>query len=172
MPAAVASVGDCERSCDPDVFIGSGDIALARPKSSTLTLPSGVIFTFAGFRSRWTMPFSCASASASEICFAIAIASSVGSAPRFSRCERSSPSTSSIASAITPSLSSSPWMAAMLVWFSDARICASRRKRATRSASCAKAAGSTLIATSRPSFVSRARSTSPMPPAPIAATTS
>ena len=32
--------------------------AFARPKSSTLTVPSGVSFTFAGFRSRCTMPFS------------------------------------------------------------------------------------------------------------------
>ena len=30
--------------------------ALARPKSSTLTTPSGVILMFAGFRSRWTIP--------------------------------------------------------------------------------------------------------------------
>jgi hypothetical protein len=42
-------------------------------------------------------------------------------------------------------------------------------KRARRSGSCASSAGSTLIATSRPSFVSVARYTSPMPPAPIAA---
>ena len=39
-------------------------------------------------------------------------------------------------------------------------------KRASRSASLAKRSGSTLIATSRFSFVSRARYTSPMPPAP------
>ena len=40
-----------------------------------------------------------------------------------------------------------------------------------RSASSASATGSTLIAASRPSFVSVARYTSPMPPAPIAAVT-
>ena len=34
----------------------SASSALARPKSSTLTVPSGVILTLAGFRSRWTMP--------------------------------------------------------------------------------------------------------------------
>lgn len=34
--------------------------ALAKPKSSTFTLPSAVSFTLAGFRSRWMMPFSCA----------------------------------------------------------------------------------------------------------------
>ncbi len=39
----------------------------ARPKSRSLTRPSGVIFTFAGLRSRWTIPFSCAASSASAI---------------------------------------------------------------------------------------------------------
>ena len=34
----------------------SACVSFARPKSSTLTTPSGVTMTFAGFRSRWTMP--------------------------------------------------------------------------------------------------------------------
>ena len=51
---------------------------------------------------------------------------------------------------------------------SEASTCASRSNRASRSESCAKASGSALIATSRPSFVSRPRYTSPMPPAPMA----
>ena len=34
----------------------AGSIALARPKSSTFTVPSGRTLMFAGFRSRWTMP--------------------------------------------------------------------------------------------------------------------
>jgi hypothetical protein len=50
--------------------------AFARPKSSTLTLPSGVILTFAGFRSRCTIPFSCAASRASAIWRAIARSSS------------------------------------------------------------------------------------------------
>ncbi len=54
---------------------------------------------FAGFRSRWTMPCSCAASSASAICLAIGSASSSGIGPRAIRCERSSPSTSSITSA-------------------------------------------------------------------------
>ena len=41
--------------------------ALARPKSSTFTFPFGVSFTLAGLRSRWTIPFSWASSSASAI---------------------------------------------------------------------------------------------------------
>ncbi len=51
------------RSCAPK--------ALARPKSRTLTLPSGVILMFAGFRSRCTIPLSCAASSASASCRAM-----------------------------------------------------------------------------------------------------
>ena len=91
-----ARVGDWERSAD-DPEAASPENALASPKSSTLTLPSGVTLTFAGLRSRWTMPFSCASPSASAICLAKARASSTGIGPRFSRSARSSPGTSSIA---------------------------------------------------------------------------
>src|SRR5262249_47685967 len=49
--------------------------ALARPKSRTLTFPAGVTLTLAGFKSRWTIPFSCAASSASAICRAISSAS-------------------------------------------------------------------------------------------------
>src|SRR5207344_1201651 len=63
-------------------------------------------------------------------------------------------------------------MIAMLGWFSEARVLASRWKRASRSASCANASGRILIATSRSSFVSRARYTWPIPPSPISAATS
>src|SRR5215470_12015752 len=59
----------------------------------------------------------------------------------------------------------------MLAWLSDARVFASCSKRATRIASLENDAGSTLIATSRPSVVSRARYTSPMPPEPMGSTT-
>ena len=58
---------------------------------------------------------------------------------------------------------------AMPEWFSEARSRASRSKRPMRSTSAAKAFGSSLSATSRPSRVSVARKTSPIPPAPIAA---
>ena len=67
-----------------------------------------------------------------------------------------------------PPASSRPWIAATFGWLSAASSCASRRKRASRSGSCATSAGSTLRATSRPSFVSVARYTSPIPPAPRA----
>jgi hypothetical protein len=42
-------------------------VVFASPKSSTLTTPSGVTLMLAGFRSRWTMPFSCAASRASAI---------------------------------------------------------------------------------------------------------
>ena len=143
--------------------------ALARPKSRTLTLPSGVILTLAGLRSRWTMPFSWASSSASAICFATSRASSIAIGPRLRRTARSSPSTSSSTRNGLLSASSKPWMAAMLGWLREARTWASRLKRASRSGSPATLAGRTLIATSRLSFVSRARYTSPIPPAPSGA---
>ena len=58
--------------------VASGSSAFARPKSSTFTVPSARTLTFAGFRSRWTMPCSCAASSASAICRAIGSASSSG----------------------------------------------------------------------------------------------
>src|SRR5262245_18033627 len=54
-------------------------------------------------------------------------------------------------------------------WLSDASTCASRVKRAKRSGSRANWVGRTLTATSRCSLVSRARYTSPIPPAPMGA---
>ena len=60
-------------------------IGLARPKSSTfartsLDRPSSAPCRtmLAGFRSRWTMPFSCAASSASAICRAMASACGIG----------------------------------------------------------------------------------------------
>ena len=59
----------------------SSDRAFARPKSRTFTVPSGVIFIFAGFRSRCTMPRSCAYSRASVICLATGRTSSTGIGP-------------------------------------------------------------------------------------------
>ena len=53
-------------------------MAFARPKSSTFTVPSARTLMFAGLRSRWMMPCSCAASRASAICFAIGSASSIG----------------------------------------------------------------------------------------------
>ena len=62
--AGLVIVGD-KRAAEPTVSTGSS--ALARPKSSTLTVPSGRILMFAGLRSRWMMPCSWAASSASAI---------------------------------------------------------------------------------------------------------
>jgi hypothetical protein len=51
-------------------------VAFANPKSSTLTVPSGLILTSPGFRSRCPTLFRCAASSASAICRAIPSASS------------------------------------------------------------------------------------------------
>ena len=104
IPACVIAgdviVGDIDMSSATDRAAGS--IAFASPKSSTFTVPSVRTLMFAGFRSRWMIPCSCAASRASAICFAIGRASSIGIAPCAIRCERSSPSTSSITSAVTP----------------------------------------------------------------------
>src|SRR5712691_10453389 len=63
-------------------------------------------------------------------------------------------------------------MARMLGWLSAATARASCSKRRSRSVSAANDTGITLIATSRPSRGSRARYTSPIPPAPSGARTS
>ena len=54
----------------------------------------------------------------------------------------------------------------MFGWLSDEIVLASRSKRASNSGFDAKSAGRILIATSRSKRVSRARHTSPIPPAP------
>src|SRR5215472_3336732 len=42
---------------------GGSSAAFANPKSSNFTTPSGVTLMFAGLRSRWMIPFSCAASS-------------------------------------------------------------------------------------------------------------
>src|SRR5687767_8995481 len=63
VPSGLVSVGDIE------LLRSMADLseALARPKSSTFTVPSGRTFTLAGFRSRWMMPCSCAASRASDL---------------------------------------------------------------------------------------------------------
>ena len=52
--AGVVIVGDIEHARQTNHAAGS--MALARPKSSTFTVPSDRTLMFAGFRSRWMMP--------------------------------------------------------------------------------------------------------------------
>ena len=60
---------------------GSARAAFARPKSSTFTRPSVVSMMLAGLRSRWTMPFSWAAASASARAMPIVDHPPTGSPP-------------------------------------------------------------------------------------------
>jgi hypothetical protein len=72
-------------------------VAFAMPKSVTFTGPSRGTSTLAGFTSRWTMPFRCATSSAADTWRAMFTEVSTSSAPlRSSIWRRLSPSTSSI----------------------------------------------------------------------------
>ena len=103
--AGVVIVGDCDTLGDATPV---GSIAFANPKSSTFTVPSSRTLMFAGFKSRWMMPCSCAASRASAICFAIGRASLMGIAPCAKRSASVGPSTSSITRAVAPALFSSP----------------------------------------------------------------
>ena len=101
--------GSCPTAVRPRVIVGEfvevcpaaarRSSALARPKSSTFTVPSARTLMFAGFRSRWMMPGSWAASSASAICRRGEASSERQRALRAMRDDRSSPSTSSITSA-------------------------------------------------------------------------
>ena len=108
--AGVVIVGDCDTFVRPP----AGSIAFANPKSSTFTVPSVRTLTFAGFRSRWMIPCSCAASSASAICFAIGNASSTGIGPATMRCDRSSARHQLHDESVGITVCSSPWMCAML----------------------------------------------------------
>lgn len=86
----------------------AGSDALAKPKSSTFTVPSARTLMFWGLMSRWMMPCSCAASTASAICRAICSASASSRGPRATTSERSGPSTSSITSAVRCSVRSKP----------------------------------------------------------------
>ena len=72
-------------------------ISFAMPKSMILAWPSSVTMTLAGFRSRWTMPFSCARASPAAISAASSSTRAAGNLLRVSRSLSFSPRISSIA---------------------------------------------------------------------------
>ena len=68
MPARVSRPGSVAVGVSPTARRRAGSLSsdLARPKSSTLTSSSAVSLMFAGLRSRWTMPRSCAASSAAD----------------------------------------------------------------------------------------------------------
>ena len=70
------TVADCAAS--PAI---AGAASLARPKSSTLTRPWAVSITFAGLRSRWTIPLSCAATRASATASPNSMTRAIGSPP-------------------------------------------------------------------------------------------
>ena len=146
------TVGECVRSGLPH----RRSMALASPKSRTLTTPLGVILMLAGLRSRWTMPLSCAASSASAICRATAVPRRAGAARGRVRSARVGPSTSSRTSARD--------VAVVLSRSRRSRRCAddsAKRVSVPRARSgpadrdpSANSSGSTLSATSRFSVVS------------------
>ena len=98
--AGEVRVGELRATLAVALDAPAGSIAFARPKSSTFTVPSARTLMFAGFRSRWTMPCSCAASRASAICLAMRQRLvERDRAARDAACDRSSPSTSSITSA-------------------------------------------------------------------------
>ena len=142
----------------PATSLPTGSIAFASPKSSTFTVPSGRTLMLAGLRSRWMMPCSCAASSASAICFAIGSASSTGIGALRDPVRQRRPLDQlhhERADAV-PLLQAVDLRDVRMV--QRGQVLASRSNRASRSGSCAKASGSTLIATCRPRFVSVARS--------------
>ena len=139
--------------------VGSRSPSCARPKSSSLA-PARVSMTFAGLRSRCTMPRWCAAASAPASWLPSASTSGTGSAPRSSRAASVSPSSLSITRyAMLPSGPSAlptSKSAQTCGWLSAEIARASRSKRARRSGSEASSCGNALTATSLSSRVSRA----------------
>ena len=145
----------------------SGCVSFARPKSRILTCPSPVTITFSGFKSRCTIPEACARARPSAICGAIARILRSGSGEPAINSRSVAPATSSMTMQEVESIRATSYTVTMLGWLSEETARASRSKRRSLSGSESSSAGSTLIATSRPSRVSRAFQTSPMPPAPM-----
>ena len=139
--------------------------SFARPKSRTLTTPSGVILMLEGFRSRWTIPAACAASSASAICWRRPVPLADVARPDQAIVERLAfhqleHQRSNVPAVLEPIDGSDVRM------IQRASRRASRLKRVTRSMSSVNAVGSTFSATSRSNVVSRARYTSPIPPAP------
>jgi hypothetical protein len=115
------------------------------------------------------IPLSCAAASPWAICVPYSTARRSGRVPPVSSCRREWPSRHSETRNGAPSYWPISWTERMLGWSRVAMARASASNRRNRSESLANPSGRTLMATSRPSLVSRARYTSPMPPAPSGA---
>ena len=145
--------------------------SFARPKSRSFG-PVPVSMTLLGLRSRCTIPRSCAAASATATWVATSRASSSGIGPRASRAARVSPSRCSMTRKCVPPCSPMSWSVQIEGCESAEIARASRSKRSRIAGSSACRPSNTLIATNRPSRVSFALYTSPIPPAPSGETIS
>ncbi len=132
----------------------------ATPKSRTFTEPRSVTKMFEGLRSRCTMPCSCARSSAR----ATGIMSSTN-ARTVIRCSRSCDSV--LPSRYSSTMNGRPWCSPtskMVTMFSCVQRAVARASITKRLTKFGSSWSKNLIATLRPSFVSRARKTWPMPP--------
>ena len=145
---------------------------LASPKSRIRAKVAWARTTFSGLMSRCTKPFWWAAERPSAIWAAISADSVGGIGPRFKRARSVSPATYSETAYRTPSCSPTSKSGTTFGCESAATARASFSKRRTLSGSPAWAAVRILTATSRWSRVSKARKTSPIPPAPTDATIS
>jgi hypothetical protein len=175
--SARASTSACPRACSGAMYPGVPTIAPVRvirvsaachaiPKSSTFTrsMSPSTRNRFEGFRSRCTTPPACAKESASATRVPSLTVSLTDSAPRLKRSDKSSPSSHSMARNGSPA---GPTPCAtyrtMAGWRSSESTSISRAKRPL----CADFSPSiTLTATASPVTRSKARKTSPIPPAP------
>ncbi len=167
-PAVVSSlgctaVGASEWSPPP---AGRARSILASPKSRIFAWPRALTKMLAGLRSRWTIPFACADSSASATWIPRSRSGPVSKGPFRIRSASVSPSSSSMAMKCWPSCWSISWTVQIPGWLRAEAARASRWKRSSDAASCAMSAGRNLSATCRPSFVSSASYTTPMPPLP------
>ncbi len=134
------------------------------PKSTTLVWPDSVIMMLSGLRSRWTMPWLCAKASAFTTGTMSSTARGAGSGfPSGATLVSVCPVRNSNTMKGMPCQASTSKMMTMFSCWQAAVVRASRMKRLVRSGECVRR---NLMATRRPRRVSRARYTEPMPPRP------
>jgi hypothetical protein len=142
----------------------------ARPKSLTRGRPSLPMSTFSGLKSRCTSPASCAACSPRPPAMNIVTISRQPRSPSASQPLSVAPSTSSIAmNTCSPARPTSYTVTAF--GCASLAIAWASRCNLTRASTPAPPPRSTLIATLRSSSGSNAHSTTPMPPAPSAPST-
>ena len=166
----------CRRCVCRPTRIAAADVvssAVASPKSRTFTVPSGRTPMLPGFRSRWMMPCSCAASSASAICSRDRQRLGPnGATPRAVRGRRPRPAPSQGGHVVDVLETVEGRDVRMVERREQARLPVEARHAAVDRSLTRARAGLPSAATSRPSRVSRARYTSPMPPAPSSACSS